>query len=98
MSDRIPRELRAALQGFVNVDACTVTTYGALCGAGHVMDDDSGATIGSRTLAQHKKIIAMRRAGETIQDTANWVGCSIAQVNKVWKEYRRKQKDNRHKN
>jgi DNA invertase Pin-like site-specific DNA recombinase len=36
----------------------------------------------------HQRIIALRKAGQTIARTAELAGCSIAQVKLVWKEHR----------
>lgn len=39
-------------------------------------------------LAAHKRIIALRKAGETIKQTAELTGCSLSQVKRIWALHR----------
>jgi len=40
--------------------------------------------------ATHQRIIALRRAGQTIERTAELAGCSISQVKRIWALHRTK--------
>lgn len=40
--------------------------------------------------AMHERIVALRESGQTIAKTAKLAGCSIAQVKRVWAEYKGK--------
>lgn len=40
--------------------------------------------------ATHQRIVALRRAGQTIQRTAELAGCSISQVKRIWARHRAK--------
>jgi DNA invertase Pin-like site-specific DNA recombinase len=40
--------------------------------------------------ATHQRIIALRRAGQTIERTAELAGCSISQVKRIWALHRSK--------
>ena len=40
--------------------------------------------------ATHQRIVALRRAGETIERTAELAGCSISQVKRIWALHRAK--------
>ena len=40
--------------------------------------------------ATHQRIVALRRAGETIERTAELAGCSVSQVKRIWALHRAK--------
>ena len=40
--------------------------------------------------ATHRRIVALRRAGETIERTAELAGCSVSQVKRIWALHRAK--------
>jgi DNA invertase Pin-like site-specific DNA recombinase len=40
--------------------------------------------------ATHRRIVALRRAGQTIERTAELAGCSISQVKRIWALHRAK--------
>ena len=40
--------------------------------------------------ATHQRIVALRRAGQTIEHTAELAGCSISQVKRIWALHRAK--------
>jgi DNA invertase Pin-like site-specific DNA recombinase len=42
----------------------------------------------------HKRIIALRQAGQDIKTTANLAGCSISQVKRIWAMHRADQESN----
>lgn len=54
---------------------------------GIALAKDQGKYRGRRAdLATHKRIIALRKAGHTIAQTAELAGCSTAQVKRIWAE------------
>lgn len=42
---------------------------------------------------KNQKIIELRRAGHSIAKTADFIGCSLAQVKRIWREYQLQNKD-----
>jgi DNA invertase Pin-like site-specific DNA recombinase len=41
-------------------------------------------------IATHQRIVALRRAGQTIERTAELAGCSVSQVKRIWALHRAK--------